>query len=891
MSRIGSFSRNVSRSPGSGSTPKRAGGRLVPLGAALCAVAITWFGLAPAPLTAQPAAQPDPADDPADDPAPEEKPLPKLEDMKVPDVATLLQGKPLSWVVTIKDEVILCEPVKPRPFTKAAMEQAITDWPKGKSPAERRDSQLEFQRLHYLTIVLPETKADEPEYQLGIRFLKDVVHHEDLMLRRIDMLMDDSKFRTAFEMMLALERVAPPKRVGTKEQFWPGYVDRRNRLMLLEAETKIKQKRMQSAIAYLDDLKAMITDPPSEAADETYVEFRRGLKARFSKAAGEATEPLIAAAVSAKDYRKARFFIHDRLLALVPAHPVAVKWQKMLEGQQQELLKQSVAATGAGRHDEAANLAVAAARYWPDDIRSAGATSVRATYAAATGRFQTLTVGVVKLAGSPAGCPFPTESDRRHHNLLTQTLFQVDRFENIPYYRTDYFEQYEPTDLGRQVEFTLRPRPASWQAGPGLTADPIVSMLSARIDPNSPRYDERLAMFIGGLSVRSPHEFVVRFSRVPVSPEALLRVPVMAPAVGDQDGQQVLTRRFRIHDRGTGYAVYRREIPEPDGLREYHVAEIREIQYDSYLKALQGLVRGEFEVLPRIPAWHVGTFETNERLQQQFRVVPYAVPTTHVIQFNPRSKPLRNSELRRALAFAVDRPKVLSETVLRDPRVLSDPDQARGRVVTAPFPRQSYAYLQQLAPRKFDAILALSLGAVAARRLGGTKVPPLKMVCSSEPIVRNAAAELQKAWKRVGIDVQLLDPPTDKSSEVPDDWDLAYRTLHMTEPVVELWPFLTMQPKARVADLMHLPDWLRQELIDLDRAENFQAAVLVLQRLHRHIQEQVLMLPLWEVDEVMIVPRNIRGFPATPLSPYQGVERWTIQSRIPTDSLPNPKPQ
>ncbi len=842
----------------------------------------------PAAQPKQPA-QPEPAQPEPAQPA-SEKPLPKIEDMQVPDVATLLQGKPLCWVVTIKDEVIVSEPVSPRPFTRDAMEKAIADWPKGKSPKERRDKQLEFQRLHFLTIVLPETKADEPEYQLNIRFLTDVVHHEDLMLRRIDLLMDESKFRTAFEMLLSLERVAPPKRVGNRERFWPGYVDRRNRLMLLEAESKIKRKRYQSAIAYLDDLKTLVADPPPESADERYVEFRRTLSERFSKAAGDAAEPLIASAVEAQDYRQARFFIQERLQALVPVHPVAAKWRKMLEDKQQGLLKQSVAATGAGQHGQAAAFAKQATRFWPDEVKAAGSLSVRAIYAVATGRFQTVTVGVVNLAGSASGCPFPTESDRRHQELITQMLFHVDRFENIPYYRTDYFEKYEPTDLGRQVEFTLRPRPASWQAGPGLTADPIVSMLSARIDPKDPRFDERLAMFVDGLSIRSPQEFVVRFARVPVSPEALLRIPVMAPAPADQDGERVLSKRFRIHDRGKGYAVYRREIPEPDGLREYHVAEVRELKYDSYLKALQGMVRGEFEVLPRIPAWHVRTFETNERLQQQFHVVPYTVPTTHVIQFNPRSKPCRNSELRRALAFAVDRPKVLSETVLQDPRVISNPEQARGRVVTAPFPNRSYAYSQQLAARQYDAILAISLATVAANRLGG-QVPPLKMVCSSEPIVRAAAARLVASWKRVGITVQLVDSPAGDEADVPTDWDLAYRTLHMTEPIVELWPFLTMRPVARVADLMHLPDWLRQELIDLDRAENFQAAVTVLHRLHRHIQEQVLMLPLWEIDEVMIVPRNIKGFSLTPLSPYQSLERWTIQSRIPLDSLPTSRSQ
>ena len=40
----------------------------------------------------------------------------------------------------------------------------------------------------------------------------------------------------------------------------------------------------------------------------------------------------------------------------------------------------------------------------------------------------------------------------------------------------------------------------------------------------------------------------------------------------------------------------------------YHVAEIKEIRYDTYEKALQGMLRGEFAVLPRMPSWHVETF-------------------------------------------------------------------------------------------------------------------------------------------------------------------------------------------------------------------------------------------------------------------------------------------
>ena len=819
----------------------------------------------------------------------EEKPLPKLADMKTPDVTTLLQGKPVCWVVTIKDEVIVSEPVKPRPRTREQMLKSIEDWPKGKSPAQRRAKKIEFDRLHFLTVVLPETSADEPEYHLPIRFLKNVVHHEDLMLKRIDLLMDASDFRAAFEMLLALERVAPPKRVGKKEVFWPGYVDRRNRLMLLEAERKIKQKRLQSALAYLFDLNSLKADPPTEVADERYTAFRQQLNMRFAKAVGDATEPLIASAVAAGDFHQARFFLRDRLRALVPAHPAISKWQGMLESRQQNLLGKAAAATAASRHDQAALLADQAIRVWPAGVKKDKALNVNVIYTATSRRFQTLTVGVVKLAGSPSGCPFPTESDRRHHELLTQTLFHVERFENIPYYKTDYFERFEPTDLGRQVEFALRPAPASWQAGPGLSSAAIVSMLSARIDPQNRHFDERLATFVSGLSVRSPREFRLRFSRVPVSPEALLKIPVVAPAPADQDGQQVLSRRFRVHDRNERRAVYRREIPEPDGLPGYHVAEIKEIRYDTYEKALQAMLRGEFAVLPRMPSWHVETFRTNKRLLQQFRVLPYAVSTTHVIQFNPRSQPLKNHELRKSLAVGLDRTRILAETVLRDSQARVDSKQAQGRVISAPYPSRSYAYFQQNRPRPHNPILAISLATVAANRLGG-KVPALKMVCSTEPIVHAAATQLVAQWKRVGLEVTLLDSAA-QASDDGTDWDLAYRTLHMTEPIVELWPFLTMQPVARVADLMYLPDWLRQELINLDRAENFQLALKVLQRLHRNIQEQVLVLPLWEVDEVMVLPRNIEGFPQKPLSPYQGLERWVIQPQSPQDAIPRVRPQ
>ena len=852
-----------------------------------CCVGLTWLSILALSAMAQQApkkADPKKADPKkaaaAGQPSAEAKVLPKLEEMQVPTRKQLLQGKRVCWVVTKKREVIVCEPVKPKPFTREKMLKQIEDWPKGKTIQQRQAMKTERERLNYLAVVLPGV-SEEPEYYLPLPFLEMVIHHEDLVLRRIDLLMNDSKFREAFEMLLTL----PPRVQGQKEVFWPGYIDRRNRLMIREIEAKIRQKKHQSALAYLDDLKVLMKQPPPPLQDsdkEQYVPFRVELPARFAKAAGDAADPLISEAIQKKDYRQARFFIRDRLQALVATHPVALRWRKTLEDQQQELLRQSVKATAERVHDRAAALAEQAAQVWPNDVRRDGAVRLNSQFTIALSRFQRLKVGVVRLSGTPSACPFPTESDRRHNELLTQTLFYVERFDTMPTYQTDYFEQYEPTDLGRKVEFTLRPGRTSWQAGPALTAAPVVRMLTRRIDPDSEFFDERLANYLSGMTVRSPQRFVMRFSRIPINPEALLRMPVLT-AASKPDPAKILSRRFRVHKQTVEQIVYRREVPEPDGLGSYHVAELCELRYDSYEKALQGLLRGEFSVLPRMPSWTVEDFSENERLRQRFFVVPYSVPTTHVVQFNPASKPLRNAELRRALAFALDRSRILADTVLRDPRAVTDPDQARGRVVTAPFPSRSYAYNPTVEPREHNLVLAHLLGSVAGNRLGG-QLPELRMVCSTEPIVHAAAKELVARWKRVRIPVRLVvEPPGDGKSPA---WDLAYRTLQMTEPILELWPFLTTQPQARIQDLMYLPDWLRQELIDLDRAENFAVAVEVLQRLHRKIQEQVLTLPLWEVNEVMLIPRNVRGFVAKPLSPYQSLERWTIQPRVPFDSLP-----
>jgi len=106
----------------------------------------------------------------------------------------------------------------------------------------------------------------------------------------------------------------------------------------------------------------------------------------------------------------------------------------------------------------------------------------------------------------------------------------------------------------------------------------------------------------------------------------------------------------------------------------------------------------------------------------------------------------------------------------------------------------------------------------------------------------------------------------------------------MPEPLTELWPFLTMQPSARIADLEHLPDWLRQELITLDTANDWRSAIEQLRRLHRLLWAEVQLIPLWEVDEFSVYRRHIEGYKSDGVHPYQNIDRWTVEAWIPPEA-------
>ena len=803
----------------------------------------------------------------------DDEPLPLLEEMGVPTTEQLLTEQPVDWLILKPDNrVLIVRPVLPRPDTLAKMAikqeelKSAATRPKREAGESAEEYKERIAQLvdgsENLVVALPDVVAANrsdgaDEYTLNAkRNIERVIHHEDLMLQRADIQMNEGELEKAFEMLLVLQR---------REPDWPGYTERRNRLVFEEAKKRLRNDDLEAALAFFEELYELAPG---------YGGLRSGI--------GSTIEALVARSVTNERLREARYYI-SRLRKTDPDHPTAKQLSEEFLARAGGLLEQAQAAQAEEKHDVALAETLHATKVWPTHP------SLRSVFRATASRYQILSMGVYRFAGDTTPFFLPTEADRRRQSLLSTELFEVRKIDGAAFYESRYFEEWTPTDLGREIVFSLRPRRAIWESNPMLIAPDVVRAIQDRLSPDSPYYDERMSTFVHSLQVNSPHEFSIRFSTVPVRPQAIFRFPVRQPTpassteaestsaseaastTASEDGVEgLLSKRFKIHEQSEDKVSFRRVVPQRKNLSRYRVAEIVEHRYEDHKEAIKGLLTGDVSVLPDVPVWMADQFEADDR----FFTEPYGVPTTHVLQFNPESSAIKNSEFRRALAYVINREKILSETVLRDPTM------KRGRIVSAPFPSTSYAYRAQTKPRPYDLYLAYSLKTVSKKKFGG-EVPELTMVCEPGEVIAAAAEALVAQWNRIGIKVRIVG----QDEKLPEDWDIVYRTVRMTEPVTELWPFLTMKQDARVEDLEHLPDWLRQQLIELEQAVDFNSSVEMLQRLHFRLHQLVHIVPLWEIDDVIVIRNNNQGFPAGLIHPYQNVEQWIVQPWYPNDQL------
>ncbi|MFN0198328.1 MAG: ABC transporter substrate-binding protein, partial [Planctomycetaceae bacterium] len=729
----------------------------------------------------------------------------------------------------------------------------------------------ERSKLDLLNLILVDG-GEQPEVRIRMRYVKEIIYHEDQMLQRVDELIEQQKLAEAFEMLYLLERQSPQ---------WPGLTQRQSHLLVAEAIAKRNAGEWEAALVLLEE------------------SFSRDAKnAALPEQMGAVIDQLIQTALAEFDNRQARHF-HGRLKALFPSHEVAARWEATWSAKTTELMTAAQSAFDEGRYEDATENVRLASHVWPSDPQLPG------LYRRIVGRSQRLEVGVLRRVDTEPHLPWLTEIQERHHRLLYVDLFEVSRTQTQTHYSSRFFERWEPTNLGREAHFWLRKNRRADESLPLVSARVIADEIHRRIRPGSPVYDERLASYLESVKVKTPHELIVTFSRIPFEAETLFRFPVAADesppevqltsatnAAGlakvdvenvasptNDNGSADLKKkghRFFIHEQSEDRILYRRSIPEPDGLNEYHIAEIVERRFANPQKAMQALMRGEISMLANIDRGDLATLQNDDR----FTVAKYGLPLTHLVQFHPRSTVFKNVQIRRALAYSIQREKILQEIVLKNG------DASWGRLISAPYPRQHAAYSKLISERPFDVTMAMSL-LFSVKKQFPDGIPVLKMACEPDPDYRAAAEKMIRDWARLGFQIELLPIDADVSKDASDGsppWDIVYRTVTVEDPITDFWPLLCQEPTARVESLTFLPDWLRQELVELENANDFKTAIYWMHRLHEHLQNEAELIPLWETDEYFLYRKNIRGVPDQPIWSYQDVESWSLVPWYPTDT-------
>ena len=446
------------------------------------------------------------------------------------------------------------------------------------------------------------------------------------------------------------------------------------------------------------------------------------------------------------------------------------------------------------------------------------------------------------------------------------------------------------------LNFSIRLTPAALRLG--VTADGLTRGLLALADPASPHYLEDYANRLQAISLVEGRTIDLRWKKIPVRPEALVRCS--ASWMPTLKKNLMVYRREEEHEPGVvrfqrkgAWEWLSPDHGKPSGGRvemsgggPVTIVERRFRKDDA---AVQALVRGEVDLLDRVPPWQLEKLKAHD----QVVVGRYRLPTLHVLLLSPRSRLLDQREFRRALCYGIDRDRLLRDILL------AGQAGAGFRSVSGPFPAGEsrhdpvgYAYNQQLAVRPYQPRLAAVLAQVARAaevkvaqetqaETEPEKVRPLVLLYPPEPMARAVCQSIKIQLELVGIPIELrvladgrpvvsaAQGATGKEGGPRDDYDLRYTELAMWEPVVDARRLLGPHGLAnRCSASMGLA------LDRLDQTQNWKQVQANLHQVHKIAYYDLPVIPLWQTYNYFAHRKTLRGFGKTPVWLYQQVAQW-----------------
>ncbi|MEO7412832.1 MAG: peptide ABC transporter substrate-binding protein [Opitutaceae bacterium] len=326
--------------------------------------------------------------------------------------------------------------------------------------------------------------------------------------------------------------------------------------------------------------------------------------------------------------------------------------------------------------------------------------------------------------------------------------------------------RWEVSSNGLMYTFFLR-KDARWSNGEPVTAQDFVSSYHRLLSPTtaSPKADLFFAVknareFVSGritdfsavgfraadastlivtLELPTPNFllYIASGPWIPVNPRVVAQFGRAWTRPENHVGNGPFTlQEWRPHQH---LRVVRNPLYHPE--RPGSLRQINFIAFDNGDAEERAYRAGQIDVTMAVPVTKLETY-ARERAAELHRT-PLA--ETHYLAFNTQRAPLNDVRVRRALALAIDRPKIVE-------RVLRGGQQSAGRLLPPQLRGGNDASVAQPWEFRFDAAAARSLLA-AAGFAGGKNFPRLEITSWARPAVLEAVQEM---WRQeLGIEVAI----------------------------------------------------------------------------------------------------------------------------------------
>ncbi len=754
----------------------------------------------------------------------------------------LLQQKAYDRLTLVDNSTWEIEPISPRPLPAYDPSQSKKS---KKSTGDAGDDKKEEDLADEVVIHL--MQGDQRDYKLKRSNIKSIHYFEDMLVDEANRLVLSRNYPKAFEYLLAVQARNPN---------WKGLQDNVDRLLFEEGAYALAGNERDRGLRLLRELYARRPD-------------YEGLRGLLIQASGTR----VGEALDKGQFAYGRRVLHD-LSQIDSDHQIVRDLAERFRLRSEAAARRADSSQGGERLDRLTE----ALRIWPmiPDVAPKFEDDFR--------KLPTLDVGVLDLPRPLAPWVRSPASARVAPLIYLPILVDDSEEAQLGQKPGQLAADIRLLDLGRTIELTLR-RGVVWSDGSReLTSLDVVRALADRAQPRSPSYNARWADLLARIETRDAEQLTIRLTRIPIDPATWLILNV-GPAhaawdgrvstntgrlpVGDGPyvyvGQDARSALYQAADRSQASEALKSIVPVPN------IARIREVRLSNATEAMGAFERGDVALLEHVPADRVpGLSAVSDVTVGRMRL-----PGVHGLAIDGRNPVFKSRELRRAIAYAIDRKSLLEETVLKRP--IDD----YNRPADGPFAIDSSANAPDVAPFEYDPVKARMLISGAKRDLATSRFQ-FKLEYPAIPEAQAAAPRLAEMLRSVGLGIDLVErSPTELEASLRngDRFDLAYRVGYCDQPIREIGNLVCPGYDAPAASdglgALASPRIL-QLLLQLEYTPDWNSARDLVTQIDRECRDELPIIPLWQLVDHFAFRSHLSGLNPVADHLYQGIERWEI---------------